>query len=238
MASIVFDIETVGENFDRMDKETKEALTYWIERESMSETEYKKNIDKVKERLGLSPLTGQIVSIALYNPDSKKGAVYFQSPKINEKPHEKQGVKFVPGDEKTILENFWKASRNYKEFISYNGKSFDVPYIIIRSTVNKVKPAKNLMSNRYYRSQDPKAKHVDLMDELTFYGAVQSRPKLHMACRAFNIESPKMEGVSGGDVAALFEAKKYKQIANYNLRDVIATGKLYEKWRKYIKFEY
>jgi uncharacterized protein YprB with RNaseH-like and TPR domain len=92
------------------------------------------------------------------------------------------------------------------------------------------------MSNRYYRSQDPKAKHVDLMDQLTFYGAVMSRPKLHMACRAFGIKSPKQEGVAGDDVAKLFDRGYYRQIAEYNVRDVVATAELYKIWRDYFRF--
>ena len=238
MPTLVFDIETSGENFDGMDKETKEALTYWIERESMSETEYKKNIDKVKERLGLSPFTGEIVSIALMNPETKKGAVFFQSPKIKIKNYEKKGIKFEALTEKQILDKFWNYAQKYSEFVTYNGNSFDLPYIIIRSAINQVKPTKNLMSNRYYRSQDPKAKHVDLLDQLTFYGAVMSKPKLHIVCRAFGIKSPKTDGVSGSDVASLFKNANYKKIAEYNVLDVAATSELYQYWKKFIKFEY
>lgn len=238
MPSLVFDIETVGEDYSKMDKKTKEALTYWIERESMSEAEYKKNVDRVKDRLGLSPMTGEIVSIAVYNPDTQKGAVYFQDPGKKTKAFNEKGVEFVPTDEKGILESFWKVAEKYDEFVTYNGQSFDVPFIIVRSMVNKVMPTKNIMSNRYYRSQDPKAKHVDLMDQFTFYGAVFSRPKLHMVCRVLGITSPKSEGVDGGDVAKMFAKGYCKEIAKYNVRDVVATSEVYKVWRKYVKFNY
>ncbi|MBU2025747.1 ribonuclease H-like domain-containing protein [Patescibacteria group bacterium] len=238
MPSLVFDIETIGEDYQKMDKETKQALTYWIERESMSETEYKKNVDRVKERLGLSPLTGQIVSIAIYNPDTQKGAVYFQAPGKKIRNPKKRNIEFVAADEKTILKNFWTAAEKYDEFVTYNGQSFDVPFIIIRSAVNRVKPTKNIMSNRYYRSQDLKAKHVDLMDQMTFYGAVYSKPKLQLVCRAFGVKSPKDQGISGNDVGKLFQKGYYLEIAKYNMRDVIATARLYKIWREYFKFEY
>ncbi|MBD3238835.1 MAG: hypothetical protein GF332_04340 [Candidatus Moranbacteria bacterium] len=238
MSSLVFDIETVGEDYNKMDKTTKEALTYWIERESMSETEYKKNVDRVKERLGLSPFTGKIVSVAVLNPDSGKGAVFFQAPGKTLSKTQKNGIEYVSGTEKQILENFWKTAEKYDEFVTYNGKSFDVPYLIIRSAVHEIKPTKNIMSNRYYRSQDPKAKHVDLLDQLTFYGAVYSRAKLHVVCRAFGIESPKNQGVDGADVARLFQKGFFQKIADYNVGDVKSTAKVYKIWRKYIKFEY
>lgn len=237
MASLVFDIETIGEDFSKMDKGTRESLTYWIERESMSATEYKKNVDKVKDRLGLSPLTGEVVSIAVYNPDTSKGAVYFQAPNKKLGPYTKQGIDFMPAAESDILKNFWDVAAKYEEFVTYNGQSFDVPFIMIRSAINRIKPTKNIMSNRYYRSQDIKAKHVDLMDQMTFYGAVQNRPRLHLVCRAFGIKSPKEEGVSGGDVGKLFARGYYQKIAEYNMRDVIATAELYKFWREYMKIE-
>jgi 3'-5' exonuclease len=204
----------------------------------MGETEYKKNVDRVEERLGLSPLTGEIVSIAVYNPDTKKGAVYYQAPGKKIKDFTKQGVKFVRTDEKGILENFWSIAEKYDEFVTYNGQSFDFPFIITRSAVHRIRPTKNAMSNRYYRSQDLKAKHVDLMDQITFYGAVANRPKLHLVCRAFGIPSPKNGGVAGGDVAKLFAKGYYQEIAEYNLRDVIATAAVYKIWRRYFKFNY
>lgn len=237
MPSLVFDIETVGEDFTKIDAATKEALTHWIERESMSSTEYKKNVDKVKDRLGLSPLTGKIVSIAVYNPDTKKGAVYFQAPGKKIASFNKGDIEFVATDEQGILKNFWAAAVKYEEFVTYNGHCFDVPFIITRSAVNRIRPTKNLMSNRYYRSQYINAKHVDLMDQMTFYGAVQNRPKLHLVCRAFGIKSPKDEGVAGGDVAKLFQKGYYQKIAEYNVRDVVATAELYKYWREYIKVE-
>jgi DNA polymerase elongation subunit (family B) len=238
MSSLVFDIETVGEDFKKMDKETQEALTYWIERESMGETEYKKNVDRVKERLGLSPLTGRVVSVALVNPDTNKGAVYFSAPNQKIKDFKKGEVEFVVTTEKGILERFWAAAEKYDEFVTYNGHSFDVPFLIMRSMAHKIKPTKNIMSNRYYRSQDPKARHVDLMDQFTFYGAVPNRPKLHLVCRALGIKSPKEEGISGADVAKLFAKGYYKKIAEYNLRDTLATASVYRAWREYLRFGY
>ncbi len=83
-----------------------------------------------------------------------------------------------------------------------------------------------------YLYQQKSVRHVDLQDQLTFYGAMHRRPSLHLFCRAFGIESPKVEGVAGDDVAELFRMKKFRDIAEYNARDVIATTELYKKWLK------
>jgi hypothetical protein len=93
------------------------------------------------------------------------------------------------------------------------------------------------MSNRYLRSQDFEAKHVDLFDQLTFYGALRRKGGLHLWCRAFGIKSPKAEGITGDDVGRLFEEKKFKDIARYNAGDLRATRDLYQYWKDYIKID-
>ena len=91
------------------------------------------------------------------------------------------------------------------------------------------------MEGRYLYQQRT-ARHIDLLDQLTFYGAVRRKGSLHLWSRAFNIESPKAHGVTGDDVGPLFKAKKYLDIAKYNVGDLLATQQLYERWEKYIKF--
>jgi len=68
---------------------------------------------------------------------------------------------------------------------------------------------------------------------LTFYGAMYRRPSLHLFCRAFGIDSPKRD-VKGDDVAELFKAEQFRDIAEYNRLDVIATTELYRKWFDYL----
>ncbi|MDZ7611802.1 MAG: ribonuclease H-like domain-containing protein [Candidatus Moranbacteria bacterium] len=235
MKKIVFDIETVGEDFEKIDKTTQKVLTDWVERTAKTKEEKDKGIKDIKEGLGFSPLTGEIVSVAALENNSQTGAVYFQAPGKNLKETEKNGIKYRPCTEKEILENFWKVAEHADEFITFNGKGFDVPFIMIRSAIHEIKPSKDLMSNRYLSMQKTGAKHVDLMDHLTFYGAVFRRPNLHLACRAFGIKSPKEDGVDGNEVAGLFKNKEYKKIAEYNMQDVYSTAELYNYWDKYMR---
>ena len=116
------------------------------------------------------------------------------------------------------------------QFITYNGRGFDCPYIMIRSAALKIKPTKDLMPYRY----DTKT-HVDLYDQLTCYGAMRRHFSLHMVSRTFGIKSPKEEGISGAMVNDLFQAQKTTDIAKYCLRDVRATKQVYLTWEKYIK---
>ena len=76
--SLVFDIETIGANFDDFDEPTQNSLTRWIKREAgEDEGKYNVMLKDLKEGLGFSPLTGEIVAIGVYDTLVQKGVVYF-----------------------------------------------------------------------------------------------------------------------------------------------------------------
>jgi len=235
MPKLIFDIETIGENFDELDSATRDVLTKWIKKDSESEEEYVKALEELKSGLGFSPLTGQIVAIGVLDYDKNQGVVYFQAPGENFKEFQEENITFKPCTEKEMLENFWKGAEKYNEFVTFNGRGFDAPFLAVRSAVHKIKTSKDLMSNRYLSSQKFGATHIDLFDQLTFYGATRRKGGLHLWCRAFGITSPKAQGVTGDDVAQLFKEKKYKEIARYNVGDLNATKELYDYWKNYIK---
>jgi DNA polymerase elongation subunit (family B) len=222
MSYLVFDIETVGDNWDSLDGETQKYLLKYAENEEQKEL--------VKTTLGLYPLTGQIVAIGLYDPDKDIKSVYLQAPNGQlEERYEKEGVHYLVGTEAEILEKFWATIRKYSAFITFNGRSFDCPYILMRSAIHRIKPTKNLIPYRYSDKE-----HIDLFDQLTFYNTTK-RFNLDYFCKRFGITSPKSAGVTGLDVPQMFIDGKYHDIAEYCMRDVVATGDLFRIWRDYIK---
>lgn len=236
MSKLVFDIETIGEEFDLLDETSKDILTRWIKKESDNEQEYEKALTDLKNGLGFSPLTGQIVAIGVYDIEKEKGAVYFQAPDMEIEDCENENIKFRKLTEEEMLRQFWNLAEKYDEFISFNGRGFDVPFLLVRSAIKKVRPTKNLMAHRYLSSQPENARHIDLLDQLTFYGSVRRKGNLHLWSRAFGIKSPKEDGITGEDVRKLFKEKRYFDIAKYNVGDLHATKELYKYWEKYMKF--
>lgn len=225
MPRLIFDIETIGVDFDSLDEKSKEFLLNYAKSD-----EDKENI---KNNLGFSPLTGQVVAIGILNPDTDKGAVYFQAPDKESEKIDEEDIQYISfPDEKGVLKQFWDVATHYNQFITFNGYAFDCPYLMIRSAVLKVKPTVNLMRNRY--SLFP---HLDILDYLTNFGAGRWRSNLHLWCRAFGIESPKDQGITGKDVPKLFKDKKYLDIARYCFGDLRATKELLERWEKYINIE-
>lgn len=233
MKKLIFDIETIGKEYETFDEFTQENLTRWI-KDSEGEGQYDIKLQELKDGLGFSPLTGEVVAIGVLDAEVDKGAVYFQAPGQEQGTFDENGIKYETGTEREILEKFWNIAQYCDEFISFNGRTFDAPFLMIRSAIHQIKPTKDLMSHRYLSSQRFGAQHIDLLDQLTFYGAVRRKGSLHLWCNAFGIKSPKSDGVTGDLVSDLFKQKEFLKIAQYNLGDLRATKELYHYWKKYL----
>jgi DNA polymerase elongation subunit (family B) len=227
MPTLIFDIETVGEDWSTLDNTTKAVLTRWTDRVGKNAEEKLLLQNDIESGLGFSPLTGYIVAIGLYDLERKKGVIYYSG--LGTELDEVEGeFTYKQRSETVMLREFWEGAAFYDTFVTFNGRSFDAPFLVHRSAINGIRPTKNLLEGRY-PYQQRSCRHIDLQDELTFFGAMQRRPSLHLFCRAFGIESPKGE-VGGDDVAPLFMEKKFRDIAHYNAKDVVATTLLYQKW--------
>ncbi len=227
---IIIDIETIGKDFESFDNLSKEYILKYAETEE--------EIKEAKEGLAFSPLTGEIIAIGMLNPVTDKGAVFFQASRDRDVPagnppvhFEENDVQFISDTEEGILKKFWEAVRHYDQIVTFNGRGFDAPFIMIRSAIYKIKPTKELMPNRYSITS-----HIDLLDQLTFFGSVRKKFSLHMWCRAFGIKSPKQEGITGHEVKDLFNEGRYMEIARYCVGDLYATKDLFEYWDKYVRF--
>jgi hypothetical protein len=212
---IVFDIETVGVQFEALDDQAREYLL------KAARTPEEKEL--VPETLSFSPLTGQVVAIAMLNPDTQKGAVYYQAGGAVAERDE-NGIVYSTGDERTILEKFWRTLGFYDQIVTFNGRSFDGPFLMVRSAVNGIRSGRNLVPYRY--GDD----HIDLYDRLGYFGAVRRTMSLHMWCQAFGIPSSKANGITGLEVPALYGNGRYDDIARYCMDDVRATEQLWRVW--------
>ncbi|MEI7498279.1 MAG: ribonuclease H-like domain-containing protein [Candidatus Falkowbacteria bacterium] len=234
--ALVFDIETVGLDFDQLDETTKASLTRWISRDGAIDANRQAALlDEVKSSMGLSPLTGEIAAIGVYDTEKHLGVVYFQSPALALKDYQEENFIFKPRTEAAMLAEFWQGASQYTEFVSFNGRGFDVPFLNIRSAVHQLRPTRDLMARRYLSSSS-QVVHIDLLDQLSYYGAVRRKGSLHLYCRAFNVTSPKGQGITGEDISRLFQERRYQDIAEYNSWDLIATAELYKIWQEYLRF--
>ncbi|MBI2462977.1 MAG: ribonuclease H-like domain-containing protein [Candidatus Spechtbacteria bacterium] len=236
MRYLAFDIETIGKDKDSFDETSLGYFREWAERTAKTDEEVERELDNIQEGLPFSPFLGEIVAIGMLD-NVEKGAVYFRADKAKDvKDFEENKVMYRVGSEKEILERFWDVAREYNSFVTFNGRGFDVPYLMIRSAVHKIRPTVNLLANRYLSLQRG-AKHYDLADLLTFYGAMFKKPNLHFVSQAFGVESPKGGGMEGKMVPRAFREEKYLEIARYCIQDVYATKRVFDIWDENLNFE-
>ena len=80
MSTLIFDIETVGEDFDSFDETTQASLTRWVRREPLAEQE--RLLGEVKNGLGLSPLTGRILLLVSLMKRKGRGRYILTHPRV------------------------------------------------------------------------------------------------------------------------------------------------------------
>ena len=222
MSRVVIDIETLGFPFESFDEVRQEYLLKFAETDAERE--------EAVQRLSLYPTTAQIIAIGMLNPDTNHGKVIFQSEERIDTFSEEEQVQFVSCSEEEILRQFWNDVTRYDQFVTFNGRGFDCPFLLLRSAILRIKPSRNLMPYRYEPSI-----HCDLLDQLTFYGATR-KFSLDFYCKSFGIESPKSHGITGLDLGRLFGEKRFRDIADYCLGDVRATAELFRRWEENLKF--
>jgi DNA polymerase elongation subunit (family B) len=220
MSRVVIDIETLGYPLESFDEVQQEYILRF------SDTEEKKL--ETTQKLSLYPTTSQIITIGMLNPDTGRGKILFQSETKVDELSEDGAIHFLSGTEAELLSIFWEDLAHYEQFVTFNGRGFDCPFLMLRSAMLAVHPTRNLMPYRY----DAKI-HCDLLEQLTFYGALR-KFNLDFYCKSFGIESPKSHGITGLDLRGLFEEKRFREIAEYNLGDLKATAELFMRWDNYL----
>src|SRR5256885_3753444 len=219
MKKLVIDIETVGIPWEELDAYVREYLIKGLSDGDAEET---------RRAGGLSPFRGRIVAIGVINIEDGRSCAMYEVPGQTELRIEKNGMRtYISGSEKQILEKFWTFFEEDSRFISFNGRQFDGPFLMIRSAIHGIVPKRDLVGYRYAFHPN-----CDLREVLNFFGTTNNRQfkfNLDLACKTFGVETSKSEGVDGRSVETGYTAGRHREIADYCLEAVRATAQLYEK---------
>jgi 3'-5' exonuclease len=117
--------------------------------------------------------------------------------------------------------------RTRPTLVTYNGRSFDLPVIALRSLCHGVP------MRWYYRERNVRARysddgHLDLCDWLADHGATRAGS---LDALAHLIGLPGKVGVDGSQVAGLYQAGQLDAIESYCLSDVAQTALLLVRFR-------
>ncbi len=225
--TIVFDIETAPYPVETLSESQKEFLFRYAEKEKDEELKKEKK-DEATRYLSLYPFTAKTIAIGICDVQNEKTFVYYECLEKEEWHSEDGTINYKGLNEEEMLKSLWRIVAMSNKFVTFNGRNFDVPFLMMRSAINKIKPTKNLITSRYNKKL-----HIDLLDQFTYYGLTK-KFNLDFYCKAFGIESPKSKGISGMEVKNLYEAGKLQEIAIYCGKDVIATNELYKIWDEYL----
>jgi len=218
MTTVVFDIETASRPWLELDALQREKLVRWADGHE--------DFLRRKEGGALSPYAGKVIVIAMLNPETGQGKVWYEASEPCEARSDDGFFEYAGRGEREMLREFWETVSKFDRTVSFNGRSFDAPFLSVRSAIHDLSPSKNLLGYRYSMET-----HVDIMEILTFQGTVSRDqwPNLHGACVAFGIPSPKSEEMHGYAVGDLYRQGRLREIADYCRRDVEATAALYRR---------
>jgi DNA polymerase elongation subunit (family B) len=240
---IILDIETSPLPWDEFDDVQHEYL--------LRNAETVEEQEKKKSEMALAPFTGMIVCIGLIHMKRGDDGDYVVEKKVclvrdrhnldDISKDESGDLTIVRSSELRMLGFFWNYLRQAHDvarphYVSFNGRGFDMPFLMLRSAALGIRPSVNLMNGSRWNYKEY---HTDLLDELTFFAPQQQgatrRFNLDFYTKAFGIASPKSEGVDGSKVATMYEHEDYVGIAEYCMRDIEATWLLFRRWREFLK---
>jgi len=163
----------------------------------------------------------------MLNAETSRGKVLFTAEDHEADAGEAGPVEFVPcADETEMLTGFWDAAaRHYDSIVTFNGRGFDVPFLYLRSALLECAGHPQELAGLTVLPQEP---HCDLAEQLTFYGVSGAKGRRGVStwistAKPSASNRPKAMEWTGMDVNDLLAAGKYREIAEYCLRDVRAT---------------
>ena len=167
----------------------------------------KAKIEKAREefvnKAALSWITGQVTCICMFNDEVSYPLHYCENT-----------------EEKEILEAFWNQYRG-KRIVTYNGYSFDMQFIIMRSLVHGIEVDIEARGSKYLRCIH-KDRHIDLINLFDSCGNWQGMGKV---CKALLGED---KTGTGQEAIELFQQGKHYELGAYCMKDAELTWKLWK----------
>jgi predicted PolB exonuclease-like 3'-5' exonuclease len=191
MKILFFDIETIP---------TDQSLQH----SGLLEAQMQLDEGEIIKRLSLSAATARILCLA-----------YALEPPAD------SSVTVLDGDEREIIQNFWKLATETNLFVGHNVLDFDLRFIYQRSVIHQIKPSREIPFARFRNSPI-----FDTMHEWSKWG--REHISLDLLSKALGIPSPK-ECLDGSKVYPYYRAGKLSEICEYCKCDVDTVRQVYRR---------
>lgn len=220
-AKIVFDIETSPLSHDdlldivpfvdrkepprgniKLEDTWKKKIKEWNAPQAAKKRETA-HVDSLKKKGALDPMTGHVLAIGV-KYDKGDG----------------EEVKILEGIEKDVIREFWEIlgwfTQRSEPVYTYNGHDFDLPFLVCRSRIYKMRPDNFLgrpLKNDYGKYP---SNFIDIAK--VWAGAYRGNwdmPRFENLCRVFGIKA-KSDGVRGDSFAYLYRTDNDKAMKYLN----------------------
>ena len=173
----------------------------------------KKEIDRIA-KLGLDPTTARICCFGWHYDFGK------------EKTHHLILKDESPEAEKALIQKIWDILSTGDHFVTFNGISFDVPMLLMRSLINRVRPAVQISTKKYTIQN-----HTDVRAVLSNWDNF-AKGSLDFYSRLLLDRTPKGD-FDGSDVQMMYEMEMFEDIGNYCEQDCRCTYEIFELLTQY-----
>lgn len=210
---LVFDLETLplvasleaeynpDDHTPPANYKSSEAVLGWHEKNAASWS-----LSRVKT-CSLSPRLGRILCVS-----TSEGLAYAET----------------EAEEKALLVEFWKMAHSCAgRIVTWNGKGFDAPFVIIRSIAHGITPLVPESTIRQWARRYSTEPHCDVKEIVT-NGNVMAKGEGLDEWAAF-MGLPLKPGVEGADIHFLHANGDHDKIREYCVHDQVTTGKIYSR---------
>lgn len=172
----------------------------------------KKEADRIA-KLGLDPVTARIACFGWFDGEQGKSYHYILEAETAEA-------------EKALLQKAWDILALAQHFVTFNGNGFDVPMLLMRSLVNRVRPSVQISTKKYTIQN-----HTDVRAILGNWDNY-AKGTLDFYSRLLLGKSSKDE-FDGSQVQDLWDMELFDDIGKYAEGDCEATFQIYELLTQY-----
>ena len=207
----VFDLETIGDpsiipHLPELEADTR------LKDPAKIQANIKMKSEKRIAELALQPTSAMICCFGYCHDDGETNAIVL--------------TKGDRATERKLLLQAWEILAEADQFVTFNGLNFDLPVLLMRSMINKVRPAVKISRKKYSTDN-----HCDIRGVLGNYDTY-AKGTLDFYSRILLKKSAK-DDVDGSMVGEMFAMELFDEISDYCQSDVKLTYELYELLAKY-----
>jgi 3'-5' exonuclease len=124
--------------------------------------------------------------------------------------------------EETLVREFWtRAERFAGTLVTFNGRRFEIPVLELAALRLGIAAPVHFGDESLARNRHSAARHFDLFDYLTNFGAVSLAGGMNLLLKMIGM--PGKSGMDGSMVQEYFETGRLQEIHRYCRNDVVQT---------------